>query len=101
MSPEPSEAAEAESTAEGPDSALPSVRSRVAAFAAIIGGGLGGAIIGYAFATLQCPHHLACVTSRSLSLWGGSVLGAGGVAVVSVLTLRALGEWRTIRDDDT
>lgn len=27
------------------------------------------------------------------------LLGAGGVAIVSVLTLRAFGEWETIRSD--
>jgi hypothetical protein len=29
---------------------------------------------------------------------GGAALAAGGVAVVTVLTLRAMGEWRTIQD---
>jgi hypothetical protein len=27
----------------------------------------------------------------------GAVVGAGGVAVVAVLALRAMGEWRTIQ----
>lgn len=84
----------------GPDSALPSVGARVAAFVAVLAGGAGGAIIGYAFATLQCAPHQSCTTSRSLLLWVGSLLGAGGVAVISVLTLRALGEWRSIRDTE-
>jgi hypothetical protein len=84
----------------GPDSALPSVRARVAAFVGVIAGGAGGAIIGYAFATLQCGAHQSCTTSRSLLLWAGSLLGAGGAAVISVLTLRALGEWQTIRSRD-
>jgi hypothetical protein len=86
---------------EGPDSALPSVGARVTAFVAVLVGGAGGAIIGYAFATLQCGAHQSCTTSRSLLLWAGSLLGAGGVATVAVLTLRAIGEWRTIRDDPT
>ncbi len=29
---------------------------------------------------------------------GGSILGAGGVSVVSVMVLRAMGEWRTKLD---
>ena len=44
------------------------------------------------FARLQCTTG-SCELSRGLWLWGGSVLGAGGVAVVALLTLRALGEW--------
>jgi hypothetical protein len=99
VTPETSEPS-AEAAAGGPDSALPSVRARVAAFVAILAGGAGGAIIGYAFATLQCSAHQSCTTSRSLLLWAGSLLGAGGAAVISVLTLRAIGEWQTIRSRD-
>jgi hypothetical protein len=29
----------------------------------------------------------------------GAVLAAGGVAIVAVLALRAMGEWRQLRDD--
>ena len=89
-----------EAAAGGPDSALPSVRARVAAFVAVLAGGAGGAVIGYAFATLQCSAHQSCTTSRALLLWAGSLVGAGGAAVISVLTLRALGEWQTIRSRD-
>jgi hypothetical protein len=60
-------------------------------------GGLAGAIIGYSFATLQCATD-GCTTSRGLFLWLGSLVGALGAAVVAMLTLRALGEWRTIRE---
>lgn len=78
-----------------PDSALPSVLARVLAFASILVGGVAGGFIGYAFADLG---------GISGSLIGlvtflGAVIGAGGVAVVAVLTLRALGEWQTIRGD--
>lgn len=78
-----------------PDSALPSVLARVLAFGSILVGGLAGGFIGYAFAELGG-------TSTSMSglvTFLGAVVGAGGVAVVAVLTLRALGEWRTIRTD--
>lgn len=84
-------------TPNGPDSALPSVAVRVAAFVAVFVGGAGGAAIGYAFATLQCATNGACQTSRGLFLWLGSLVGSLGVAVVASLTLRAFGEWRSIR----
>jgi hypothetical protein len=73
------------------------VRARVLAFAGVFLGGLGGAIVGYSFATLQCATD-GCTLSRGLLLWGGSVVGALGAAVVAMLTLRALGEWRSVRE---
>jgi hypothetical protein len=69
----------------------------VLAFVGVFVGGLGGAIIGYSFATLQCTAG-ACSLSRGLFLWVGSLVGALGAAVVAVITLRALGEWRSIRE---
>ncbi len=84
-------------TSEGhdPESALPSVLARVLAFGSILVGGIAGGFIGYAFADLGgiSTSMLGVVTFL------GAVIGAGGVAVVAVLTLRALGEWRTIRTD--
>ncbi len=64
------------------------------AFVAILVGGAAGALIGASFADLQCTEG-SCDLSRGLWLWGCSILGALGVAVVAVLTLRALGEWST------
>lgn len=81
----------------GPVSALPSVGVRITAFTAVLLGGLGGGIIGHAYASIACPSG-ACTTSRGLWLLGGSVVGALGLAVLAVLTLRAIGEWRTTRD---
>ena len=52
-------------------SALPSGRARGLAFAAIVVAGVCGGLI-------------------------GALLGAGGVAVVAVLVLRAMGEWQRI-----
>jgi ABC-type Co2+ transport system permease subunit len=60
-------------------------------------GGIAGAIIGYSFATIQCATD-QCQLSRGLFLWLGSLAGAVGAAVVAMLTLRALGEWRSLRD---
>jgi hypothetical protein len=83
----------------GPDSALPSVGARVGAFVAIFVGGAAGALIGVSFAELQCSKG-SCDLSRGLWLWGGSIVGALGVAIVATLTLRALGEWNSIRATD-
>lgn len=72
-----------------PLSALPSVRARVVAFASIlVCGGLGGAI-GYWFAQLTDE---STVVSGLLMLLG-TVVFALGAAVVSAISLRALGEW--------
>ncbi|MSW30395.1 MAG: hypothetical protein F2947_01840 [Actinobacteria bacterium] len=77
-------------------SALPSVGARVLAFVAILIGGTAGGFIGYAFVDLQ-------VTGDS-SVWAGlgalvgAIIAALGTAVVVVLTLRAMGEWNTIRE---
>ena len=76
-------------------SALPSVGARLLAFIAILIGGTAGGFIGYAFVDLQ-------VTGDS-SVWAGlgaligAIVAALGTAVVVILTLRAMGEWNTIR----
>ena len=100
--------------------ALPSVTARALAFVAILLGGLCGGLIGYAVTDLQCGTPEAVVElgedgrpvsgspipvrdeddaagCRTLAAVGGLVgagIGAGGVAVVSVLVLRAMAEWR-------
>jgi hypothetical protein len=86
---------------ETPPSALPSVGARVLAFVAILVAGLCGGLIGYAFTDLQCEGD--CTLPNGLSAIVGAALAAGGVAVVVVLALRAMGEWHTIqqRDDST
>ena len=76
-------------------SALPSTGARVLAFVAILIGGLCGGLIGWAFVDLQCTGD--CGTLAGAVGLFGAVLGAGGVAVVAVLALRAMGEWRTIQ----
>jgi hypothetical protein len=77
--------------------ALPSVGARVLAFAAILLAGAAGAFIGYAFVDLQTEGDDTGL-SKGIGLLVGGVLAAGGTAVVAVLTLRAMGEWRTIQD---
>ena len=96
MPPSPAEPAPPGTSPADPDSALPSVTARVLAFASILVGGLAGGFIGYAFADLG---GFAGPSIGILTLLG-ALMGAGGVAVVAVLTLRALGEWETIRRRD-
>jgi hypothetical protein len=81
-----------------PQSALPSPAARVAAFAAIILGGFAGGLIGYTLVKLQCTG--ACDTPKGLGLLIGAALAAGGMSIVAVLVLRALGEWRQIEQRD-
>ena len=78
----------------GPESELPSVAARVLAFLAVFVGGAAGGLIGYAFADLGGFEG----ASKGAVTLLAALVGAGGVAVVAVLTLRALGEWRTIRE---
>ena len=77
-----------------PQSALPSPAARAAAFAAIILGGVAGGLIGFPLVKLQCTG--SCDTPKGLGLLIGAVLAAGGMSIVAVLVLRALGEWRQI-----
>ena len=75
--------------------ALPSVGARVLAFAAILLAGAAGGFIGYAFIDLQTTGDNTLAVG--LGALVGALLAAGGTAVVVVLTLRAMGEWRTIQ----
>lgn len=80
-----------------PVSALPSVQARVLAFAAILLAGLCGALIGWGFVGVQCTG--SCSTKEGAGAVVGAAIAAAGVAVVAVLTLRAMGEWKTIKQD--
>jgi hypothetical protein len=79
-----------------PLSAIPPVAARVIAFVAILLGGLAGGLIGFALVDLQCEGD--CAIPKGLGLLGGAVMCAGGMAIVGVLALRAMGEWREISD---
>lgn len=79
-----------------PLSAIPPVAARVIAFVAILLGGLAGGLIGYALVDLQCDGD--CGIAKGVGLLVGAVLCAGGMAIVGVLALRAMGEWREISD---
>lgn len=81
-----------------PLSALPSPLARGLAFAAIVLAGLCGALIGWAFVDLQCTGD--CSTSSGIGAIVGGLISAAGVAVVAVLTLRAMGEWKRIKEEE-
>jgi hypothetical protein len=73
-------------------SALPSPVARALAFIGIIVGGALGGLVGAGFAKKQCTGN--CATPIAAGALVGSVLIALGSAVVAVLALRALGEWK-------
>jgi hypothetical protein len=79
-----------------PLSAIPPVAARAVAFAAILLGGLAGGLIGFALVDIQCDGD--CSLAKGLGLLIGALVCATGMAVVSVLALRAMGEWREIAD---
>jgi hypothetical protein len=79
-------------------SALPSIGARVVAFLAIVVGGVCGGLIGFALVDIQCEG--SCTSNAGLGALTGAALGALGVAVVAVLALRAMGEWKTIQTRD-
>jgi hypothetical protein len=76
---------------EGP-TALPGRGARVVAFVAILVAGTCGLLIGNAFVDLQCAGD--CGVQRGLGAFTGAVMAAAGVAVIAVLVLRAMGEWK-------
>lgn len=78
-------------------SALPSRLARALAFAAIVVAGLCGALIGWSFVDLQCTG--SCSTASGIGAVVGGAGAAVGVAVVAVLTLRAMGEWKRVDEE--
>jgi hypothetical protein len=91
--------------------ALPSVTARWLAFLAIVIAGLCGGLIGWSVTDLQCGNdddpvaaieqgvdpdagEDGCATWAAAGAVLGATLFAGGTAVVSVLVLRAMAEWR-------
>lgn len=75
-----------------PLTAIPSRRARALAFVSILVAGLCGALIGSSFVRIQCDD--GCTMAAGLAGVAGAAIFAGGVAVVAVLVLRAMGEWR-------
>jgi hypothetical protein len=64
----------------------------IAAFVAVVVAGLSGAAIGYGLIDIGCTGD--CGTVAGLAGLFGGLLAAGGVAVVAVLLLRSLAEWK-------
>ena len=83
-------------TDERPLSRLPSPLARALAFAAIVLAGLLGALIGWALVDIQCRGD--CSTASAIGTVVGGVVAAGGVAIVAVIALRAMGEWKRIKE---
>ena len=73
--------------------ALPSTGARVLAFGAILVAGACGGLIGYSVTELQCTGD--CTAAAGAGAVAGAIISAVGVAVIAVLVLRAMGEWRT------
>jgi len=57
---------------------------------------LAGALIGYSLVKLQCDGD--CAVPLGLGIFFGAIVAAGGMSIVAVLVLRAVGEWRDIQD---
>lgn len=91
--------------------ALPSVTARLLAFLAIVIAGACGGLIGWSVTDLQCGNdddpriareagtdpdegEEGCTTWAAGGAGVGAVTFAGGTAIVSVLVLRAMAEWR-------
>jgi hypothetical protein len=68
------------------------VGARAVAFAAVLVAGLCGLLIGRALVDVQCTGN--CDVASGVGAVAGAVMAAGGVAVVAVLVLRAMSEWR-------
>lgn len=77
-----------------PLSALPSPFARALAFVSILLGGAAGGLIGYALVDIQYSGDSSIPLGLGLLI--GSIVAAGGTAIVAVLVLRALGEWREV-----
>ena len=75
-----------------PLSALPSRMARTVAFISIVVSGAAGGTFGYALVDVQCTGD--CAKSSGIAMLIGSMSFAAGMAVVAVLGLRAMGEWR-------
>lgn len=85
----------AESDQQTLDSAVAPPAARIAAFVAILVGGLCGGLIGYALVDLQTTGSPGL--ALGVGVFVGALACAGGMAVVAVLVMRAMTEWRTIQ----
>lgn len=78
--------------------ASPPVWARIAAASSILIAGAAGGLIGWSVVDLQCA--VDCSTTAAISGVVSALVCAIGVAVVAVLTLRAMSEWKAIENRD-
>ena len=71
---------------------MPSRVAFLASFFGVVFAGIFGGVIAYGLVDVGCDGR--CEGSKLLAVVIGSVLAAGGVGIVAVLVLRAMGEWR-------
>lgn len=76
-------------------SARPSKRARAFAFLAICIAGASGGTIGYAYEKIQCDEN--CGLSLGLYILLGAVVASVGIAIIVVLILRAMEEWKSAK----
>ena len=80
-------------------SALPSVTARAVAFGLILLGGLVGGLLTFSVRKVMSGR----TTGTSIGVWTvvGSVGTAFGTGVLTILALRAMGEWRSLNRAET
>jgi hypothetical protein len=64
----------------------------IGAFVAVVLAGLSGAAIGFGLVDIGCTGD--CGTLAGLGALVGGLVAAGGVAIVAVLLLRSMAEWK-------
>ncbi len=89
----PSRLPDEPSEPQGPGSALPPLGARVLAFASVLLAGIFGGLIGFAIVDVATVGERPVLAG--LVGVASAAVAAGGVAIVVVLTLRAMGEWKT------
>ena len=70
----------------------PSTTARVLTVASVLLAGASGALIGWAVADLQCSG--SCTVQTGIGGLIGATLAATGTAVICVLAIQAMAEWR-------
>jgi hypothetical protein len=94
--PNPSEPRGGLPVAASPVSEIPPRLARVLAFVSVLLGGICGALLGHGLADFECVG--SCDAWHGTGIFTGALVGAVGVAIVAVVTLRAMGEWDTLRE---
>jgi hypothetical protein len=74
-----------------PPPTLPGRGAYLLAFSGVVLAGIFGGIIGWGVTDIGCEGDCAVATAAGTII--GAIVGAGGVAIVAVLVLRAMAEW--------